>query len=182
MCATRPASASATERGRHSLAGVRAAVARPLAHDEPAAAVEADAPHVAPTSGNPFESRKRGRTRERNREQDGGDIRVEGHASGLRRVSASKGAIITLRRRQAKRAPREGTQHDPRVRGWGARRAPICYLARLVARLKPYVAKTRKPRVCGAFQGGAYGIRTRAAAVRGRCPRPLDECARRLRV
>src|SRR5919108_21783 len=24
---------------------------------------------------------------------------------------------------------------------------------------------------------GAYGIRTRAAAVRGRCPRPLDECA-----
>jgi hypothetical protein len=26
---------------------------------------------------------------------------------------------------------------------------------------------------------GAYGIRTRAAAVRGRCPRPLDECARR---
>jgi hypothetical protein len=25
---------------------------------------------------------------------------------------------------------------------------------------------------------GAYGIRTRAAAVRGRCPRPLDECAR----
>ena len=30
---------------------------------------------------------------------------------------------------------------------------------------------------------GAYGIRTRAAAVRGRCPRPLDECAaRRLSV
>src|SRR5438105_13947794 len=28
---------------------------------------------------------------------------------------------------------------------------------------------------------GAYGIRTRAAAVRGRCPRPLDECARRRR-
>src|SRR4029078_10361486 len=26
---------------------------------------------------------------------------------------------------------------------------------------------------------GAYGIRTRAAAVRGRCPRPLDECALR---
>ena len=26
---------------------------------------------------------------------------------------------------------------------------------------------------------GAYGIRTRAAAVRGRCPRPLDECAGR---
>src|SRR5579875_205037 len=26
-------------------------------------------------------------------------------------------------------------------------------------------------------QKGAYGIRTRAAAVRGRCPRPLDECA-----
>ena len=26
---------------------------------------------------------------------------------------------------------------------------------------------------------GAYGIRTRAAAVRGRCPRPLDECAER---
>ncbi len=29
---------------------------------------------------------------------------------------------------------------------------------------------------------GAYGIRTRAAAVRGRCPRPLDECARRRAV
>src|SRR6266550_931407 len=28
---------------------------------------------------------------------------------------------------------------------------------------------------------GAYGIRTRAAAVRGRCPRPLDECARQRR-
>ena len=28
---------------------------------------------------------------------------------------------------------------------------------------------------------GAYGIRTRAAAVRGRCPRPLDECARQSR-
>ena len=27
--------------------------------------------------------------------------------------------------------------------------------------------------------GGAYGIRTRATAVRGRRPRPLDECARR---
>src|SRR5689334_17844488 len=30
-----------------------------------------------------------------------------------------------------------------------------------------------------AEERGAYGIRTRAAAVRGRCPRPLDECARR---
>src|SRR5437762_13310080 len=29
----------------------------------------------------------------------------------------------------------------------------------------------------GLRQRGAYGIRTRAAAVRGRCPRPLDECA-----
>src|SRR5436853_3542508 len=29
---------------------------------------------------------------------------------------------------------------------------------------------------------GAYGIRTRAAAVRGRCPRPLDECAGRFSV
>ena len=34
--------------------------------------------------------------------------------------------------------------------------------------------------MCRAFlRGGAYGIRTRAAAVRGRCPRPLDECAER---
>ena len=31
-------------------------------------------------------------------------------------------------------------------------------------------------------RGGAYGIRTRAAAVRGRCPRPLDECARLAQV
>src|ERR671930_1371789 len=29
---------------------------------------------------------------------------------------------------------------------------------------------------------GAYGIRTRAASVRGRCPRPLDECAGRFSV
>src|SRR5436853_1576436 len=29
---------------------------------------------------------------------------------------------------------------------------------------------------------GAYGIRTRAAAVRGRCPRPLDECAGRRKL
>jgi integrase len=37
----------------------------------------------------------------------------------------------------------------------------------LMGRLRAFVASTR----------GAYGIRTRAAAVRGRCPRPLDECA-----
>jgi hypothetical protein len=30
-----------------------------------------------------------------------------------------------------------------------------------------------------AVRKGAYGIRTRATAVRGRRPRPLDECARR---
>jgi hypothetical protein len=39
----------------------------------------------------------------------------------------------------------------------------------LMGRLRVLVASTR----------GAYGIRTRAAAVRGRCPRPLDECAGR---
>jgi hypothetical protein len=37
-------------------------------------------------------------------------------------------------------------------------------------------------RVRVATTRGAYGIRTRAAAVRGRCPRPLDECAGRLSV
>ena len=36
-----------------------------------------------------------------------------------------------------------------------------------------------KPRSAGLSSEGAYGIRTRAAAVRGRCPRPLDECAGR---
>jgi hypothetical protein len=36
----------------------------------------------------------------------------------------------------------------------------------------------RKPPIHAPLEG-AYGIRTRAAAVRGRCPRPLDECARR---
>jgi hypothetical protein len=35
------------------------------------------------------------------------------------------------------------------------------------------------PRVTVGCRGGAYGIRTRATAVRGRRPRPLDECARR---
>ena len=39
-------------------------------------------------------------------------------------------------------------------------------------------SETRKARVLqGFWWEGAYGIRTRAAAVRGRCPRPLDECA-----
>src|SRR5262249_21225727 len=33
-----------------------------------------------------------------------------------------------------------------------------------------------------AARKGAYGIRTRAAAVRARCPRPLDECAGRFSV
>ena len=39
--------------------------------------------------------------------------------------------------------------------------------------------KTKKHPRAGAFGRcrGAYGIRTRAAAVRGRCPRPLDEWA-----
>jgi hypothetical protein len=31
----------------------------------------------------------------------------------------------------------------------------------------------------GKTRGGAYGIRTRVTAVRGRRPRPLDECALR---
>jgi integrase len=35
-------------------------------------------------------------------------------------------------------------------------------------------------RITTGYSKGAYGIRTRAAAVRGRCPRPLDECARRI--
>ena len=35
----------------------------------------------------------------------------------------------------------------------------------------------KTPRFAGFSLVGAYGIRTRAAAVRGRCPRPLDECA-----
>src|SRR5436189_6249499 len=40
------------------------------------------------------------------------------------------------------------------------------------------VMRRRKPARTRMRQG-AYGIRTRAAAVRGRCPRPLDECAGR---
>ena len=39
-------------------------------------------------------------------------------------------------------------------------------------RLRPSQARER----------GAYGIRTRATAVRGRRPRPLDECAERFSV
>ena len=40
------------------------------------------------------------------------------------------------------------------------------------------LARTVEPnRLCDNGPKGAYGIRTRAAAVRGRCPRPLDECA-----
>ena len=53
----------------------------------------------------------------------------------------------------------------------GTRRA---FLARAAARV------TRTTTRCLAWlhgSKGAYGIRTRAAAVRGRCPRPLDECA-----
>src|SRR5262249_61588635 len=38
------------------------------------------------------------------------------------------------------------------------------------------------PRLQQERERGAYGIRTRAAPVRGRCPRPLDECAGRFSV
>src|SRR4029079_14452870 len=41
------------------------------------------------------------------------------------------------------------------------------------------LVKASAPCRLGGLTRGAYGIRTRAAAVRGRCPRPLDECARR---
>jgi hypothetical protein len=41
---------------------------------------------------------------------------------------------------------------------------------------RPSRSTIRLPRNQDA-EKGAYGIRTRAAAVRGRCPRPLDECA-----
>src|SRR5947208_12141547 len=41
------------------------------------------------------------------------------------------------------------------------------------------VRSTKPKRPDFVTRKGAYGIRTRAAAVRGRCPRPLDECARR---
>src|SRR5881396_2486522 len=41
-------------------------------------------------------------------------------------------------------------------------------------------AKPKRPHFV--TRKGAYGIRTRAAAVRGRCPRPLDECAGRFSV
>ena len=37
----------------------------------------------------------------------------------------------------------------------------------------------KSPQIRGLSGGGAYGIRTRATAVGGRRPRPLDECARR---
>jgi hypothetical protein len=49
---------------------------------------------------------------------------------------------------------------------------------------RPFAASTARltrmvepDRLAHAAPKGAYGIRTRAAAVRGRCPRPLDECA-----
>jgi hypothetical protein len=46
--------------------------------------------------------------------------------------------------------------------------------------LSPRPRKEAKtPALAGVSIRGAYGIRTRATAVRGRRPRPLDECARR---
>jgi hypothetical protein len=51
-------------------------------------------------------------------------------------------------------------------------------------RAKPLAPETRNPAAAGLLRffqrvptEGPYGIRTRAAAVRGRCPRPLDEWA-----
>ena len=40
----------------------------------------------------------------------------------------------------------------------------------------------KNPALAGLFERGPYGIRTRAAAVRGRCPRPLDEWAVRAAI
>ena len=56
--------------------------------------------------------------------------------------------------------------------GVSTARAFVALLSQVTRMVEPRPANhvTRK---------GAYGIRTRAAAVRGRCPRPLDECARR---
>src|SRR5206468_1876477 len=47
--------------------------------------------------------------------------------------------------------------------------APLAHMTRVTMHLSPDYAQ----------QEGPYGIRTRAAAVRGRCPRPLDEWAER---
>jgi hypothetical protein len=99
------------------------------------------------------------------------------------------GCLLDLHVRRLKRWQREGSLGPPpclallaffslacrSVPGTTQARTP-CTLASATERL----THGFKPKPCvRAHQQGPYGIRTRAAAVRGRCPRPLDEWAAR---
>jgi hypothetical protein len=53
--------------------------------------------------------------------------------------------------------------------------------AGLSGAIAPCRLRGENPAYAGVYREGPYGIRTRAAAVRGRCPRPLDEWAVALR-
>src|SRR6266511_2633928 len=66
--------------------------------------------------------------------------------------------------------PRSGRRSTATADDLPERAYPSAHGARLTRILMRRSQEARK---------GAYGIRTRAAAVRGRCPRPLDECAGR---
>jgi hypothetical protein len=76
---------------------------------------------------------------------------------------------------KVKRMQRSGSSRRPESEvgtGVGTARA-------FAARLTHLTHATMRFSRVQAGRGGAYGIRTRATAVRGRRPRPLDECARR---
>src|ERR1700749_2022609 len=86
------------------------------------------------------------------------DLRTEDLAYLLRRPDG-KSVRRTLLTRPARAVQVDPRCEDRRREGSGSK------TGRMVERGRPSHAHLK----------GAYGIRTRAAAVRGRCPRPLDE-------
>ena len=84
----------------------------------------------------------------------------------------------SLRRGPSGSAPRAQGPPRPRPARDDARLPPEAQeAARNGACARPLVGKRGRLRVTAECSRGAYGIRTRATAVRGRRPRPLDECA-----
>ena len=92
---------------------------------------------------------------------------------GLREMMGHARIIETLRV-LTQEGQSEGDGGSP-FSFWGGGHDFVFPPSEVAARKKPPLSR-------GFFEDSAYGIRTRAAAVRGRCPRPLDECALERRI
>ena len=96
----------------------------------------------------------------------------------LSRSRVARGVRRSVRRSSSRPAPRAQGPPRPRPSRDDARLPPETQeAARDRARARPFMGERRRLRVTAECSRGAYGIRTRATAVRGRRPRPLDECA-----